>query len=230
MRKAIVMFIQSLVLSLIVTTAAISADVKIYWKIEVERKDYRGNAFREEIKILLNTKEAPKTTQHIIDRVKEGFFDSQRILSATRSPRPFLVNFGDRRSVLLPDSYFMDEYGVRPHKERNFSDFVAEFNKRSKAGEFKSADGKSIVGGTGARIPVETTSWKFIEGTVGLGHEHGYEGDNHVFIAMSECRFLDGQYTSFGKVIEGSKKLKDLFALLNSGDVLVKNEIIESAE
>ncbi len=59
-------------------------------KIEVEG---RGNLY-----ILLRTKEAPKTTAHIIALVKNGFYDGQRFHRVERDPKPFLVAIGDPAS------------------------------------------------------------------------------------------------------------------------------------
>jgi peptidyl-prolyl cis-trans isomerase B (cyclophilin B) len=57
----------------------------------------RGNIF-----ILLNTKEAPRTTTHIMRLAREGFYNGQRFYRVVRSPRPFLIQIGD------PDSRTKD--------------------------------------------------------------------------------------------------------------------------
>jgi cyclophilin family peptidyl-prolyl cis-trans isomerase len=50
----------------------------------------RGNVF-----VLLHTKEAPRTTSHIIRLVEQKFYDGQRFHRVAKSPRPFLVQVGD---------------------------------------------------------------------------------------------------------------------------------------
>jgi cyclophilin family peptidyl-prolyl cis-trans isomerase len=50
----------------------------------------RGNVF-----IKLFTKEAPKTTKHIVELVKKGFYDRQRFFRVVTSPRPYIVQMGD---------------------------------------------------------------------------------------------------------------------------------------
>lgn len=47
------------------------------------------------IDILLFTKDAPKTTAHVIGLVERGFYNSQRFHKVVKEPRPFLVQIGD---------------------------------------------------------------------------------------------------------------------------------------
>ncbi|MEZ0327344.1 MAG: peptidylprolyl isomerase [Fimbriimonas sp.] len=56
-------------------------------KMEVEG---RGNIF-----IRLNTREAPKTTAHILNLVRSGFYNGQRFHRVERTPKPYLVQTGD---------------------------------------------------------------------------------------------------------------------------------------
>lgn len=48
-----------------------------------------------QIDVLLYTKEAPKTTAHIIGLVERGFYNGQKFFRVVKDPRPFLVQFGD---------------------------------------------------------------------------------------------------------------------------------------
>ncbi|MCA1995799.1 MAG: peptidylprolyl isomerase [Armatimonadetes bacterium] len=57
----------------------------------------RGN-----VSILLHTKEAPKTTAHIIDLAKKGFYDGQRFFRVITTPRPYIVQFGDPNTKSKP--------------------------------------------------------------------------------------------------------------------------------
>jgi len=221
-----------LVFLVLVSQSAFTAETKTYWKIGFEIKDLYGKTVsREQLSILLETKKAPKTTQHIIGLVKSGFFDSQRILSATRMPKPFHFVFGDRRSTLLEDSFFQDQYGRRIDHFNSMSDVITKLDSLSKKGEFKDANGKDVSGNSGAKIPLELTSMKFDLGTVGLSHEpRDVNGDNLVFITLGRFPFLDDHYTAFGKVVAGSKDPKAVLDLINHGDMIIKNEIEEITE
>ncbi len=53
----------------------------------------RGNIF-----IHIFTKEAPKTSAHILDLAKSGFYDGQRFHKVVRTPRPFIAQVGDPAS------------------------------------------------------------------------------------------------------------------------------------
>lgn len=53
----------------------------------------RGNIF-----VHLYMKEAPKTTAHITDLAKNGFYDGQRFHKVVRTPRPFIAQVGDPAS------------------------------------------------------------------------------------------------------------------------------------
>lgn len=59
-------------------------------RMEVEG---RGNIY-----VLLRTKEAPKTTAHVLALVRSGFYDGQRFHRVDRNPKPFLVAIGDPAS------------------------------------------------------------------------------------------------------------------------------------
>ncbi|MBI5708646.1 MAG: peptidylprolyl isomerase [Armatimonadetes bacterium] len=50
---------------------------------------------RGTIMIRMQTKEAPKTTEHILSLARRGFYDGQRFHEAIRTPRPYLVRLGD---------------------------------------------------------------------------------------------------------------------------------------
>lgn len=48
-----------------------------------------------EVVIELFTKEAPRTTSHIISLAESGFYNNQKFFRVMKDPRPFLVLFGD---------------------------------------------------------------------------------------------------------------------------------------
>jgi cyclophilin family peptidyl-prolyl cis-trans isomerase len=53
---------------------------------------------RGDIYVKLFTKEAPKTTGHILKLVRDGFYDGQRFHRVETSPKPYLVQIGDPAS------------------------------------------------------------------------------------------------------------------------------------
>jgi peptidyl-prolyl cis-trans isomerase B (cyclophilin B) len=59
-------------------------------RVEVEGKG--------RISILLYTKEAPKTTAHIMRLARSGFYDGQRFHLVIKSPKPYRVQIGDPAS------------------------------------------------------------------------------------------------------------------------------------
>lgn len=52
--------------------------------------------------ILLYTREAPKTTAHIIGLVQSGFYSGQTFYKVVDKPRPFLIQTGDPASKTKP--------------------------------------------------------------------------------------------------------------------------------
>jgi len=145
----------------------------------------RGNIF-----IKLNTKRAPKTTKHIIDLVKKGFYDRQRFFRVVTSPRPYIVQVGDP------------------------------------ATKDKDLDDPSVgQGTTGSKVPYEDTKSHNDVGTVGLAHpdQEPDAGDCQFYINLAQNRFLDGSYTVFGTVIDGSMPI---VTKLQRGDRITKATIL----
>lgn len=139
-------------------------------KLNVERKG--------QIVIELFTKQAPKTTAHIIELVKQGYYDGQRFYRVITTPRPYLVQIGapDSRTKSMDDPTLQHE-------------------------------------GTGARIPYEETGFSNdAAGVVGLAANPGdrNSGDAQFYILLAPAPFLDGNYTVFGKVVEGMGVLKSI--------------------
>lgn len=61
------------------------------------------------------------------------------------------------------------------------------------------------TGGSGQKIPAEFSQEPHLRGTVSMaraGHDIN-SADSQFFICFANARFLDGQYTVWGKVIEG---------------------------
>ena len=60
------------------------------------------------------------------------------------------------------------------------------------------------TGGSGQNIPAEFNSLPHIRGTVSMARAQDPDSaDSQFFICFKESSFLDGQYTAWGKVIEG---------------------------
>ncbi len=60
------------------------------------------------------------------------------------------------------------------------------------------------TGGSGVKLPAEFSKQPFVRGTVGMARSQDpNSGDLQFFIVFAPARFLDGQYTVWGQVIEG---------------------------
>lgn len=91
-------------------------------------------ANRGDIYIRLFTKEAPKTTAHIIGLVEKGFYNGKNLPSVDRSPKPYIARVGPPNSTAAGDvripfedsGYGYDQVGMvglsaKP-KDRNSGD------------------------------------------------------------------------------------------------------------
>jgi peptidylprolyl isomerase len=60
------------------------------------------------------------------------------------------------------------------------------------------------TGGSGVKLPAEFSKEPFVRGTVGMARSADpNSGDSQFFIGFAPAPFLDGQYTVWGKVIQG---------------------------
>ena len=60
------------------------------------------------------------------------------------------------------------------------------------------------TGGSGTKLEAEFSREPFTRGTVGMARaQNPNSGDSQFFICFADARFLDGQYTVWGQVIEG---------------------------
>ncbi len=143
---------------------------------------------RGDILVVMHTKQAPKTTAHILDLVKTGFYDGQRFHKVERSPKPYLAEVGDPESRTSVDSPNIGS------------------------------------GGSGAHIAYEDSGFLNEEGAVGLAHIQSDRdsGDSQFYMLLAPARFLDGDYTVFGKVVSGM----DVLQKITKGDRIVSISII----
>ena len=66
-------------------------------------------------------------------------------------------------------------------------------------------------GGSGQNIPAEFTSEPFVRGVVGMARSQNPDsGDSQFFICLGDARFLDNQYTVWGRVIEGMEAVDQI--------------------
>jgi cyclophilin family peptidyl-prolyl cis-trans isomerase len=143
----------------------------------------RGNVF-----IRLYTKEAPKTSAHIVDLVRTGFYDNQRFHRVVKSPRPYLVQIGDPAT-----------------KTRDVED--------------------TGNGGSGSKVAYEDSGLSHEIGAVGLAAPKGEKdsGDSQFYIMLAPAKFLDGNYTVFGKVVAGM----DVVQKIERGDRVVSVTLVK---
>jgi cyclophilin family peptidyl-prolyl cis-trans isomerase len=67
------------------------------------------------------------------------------------------------------------------------------------------------TGGSGVKLPAEFSKEPFVRGTVGMARSQDPDsGDSQFFICFAPAPFLDGQYTVWGKVIEGMQYVDNI--------------------
>ncbi len=60
------------------------------------------------------------------------------------------------------------------------------------------------TGGSGVKLPAEFSSEPFVRGTVGMARAQSpNSADSQFFIVFDDAQFLNGQYTVWGKVVDG---------------------------
>ncbi len=67
------------------------------------------------------------------------------------------------------------------------------------------------TGGSGTKLPAEFSKEPFLRGTVGMARaQNPNSGDSQFFICFEPARFLDGQYTVWGRVVEGMEHVDQI--------------------
>jgi len=68
------------------------------------------------------------------------------------------------------------------------------------------------TGGSGSKVPLETTPYEHEEGSVGLARpaDNPNGGDSQIYFSLGRSKFLDGKYSIFGKVVSGIEVLRKL--------------------
>lgn len=122
-------------------------------------------ASRGTLYILLFTREAPKTTAHIIRLVEQGFYNDKVFESVDRVPKDYIAKVGPENSTPQAN----------------------------------------------VRIPYENSGVSYdAVGLVGLStkQKDRDSGDSQFHIMLAPAKFLDGNYTCFGRVVSGLEVLK----------------------
>jgi cyclophilin family peptidyl-prolyl cis-trans isomerase len=143
MRRAFLILSLALTLSVVWTALSFGqgrvrtiAPGEVGLRVEIEG---RGN-----VVILLHSKEAPRTTNHILKLVRSGFYDEQRVHRVEKSPKPFLVQLGDPASKSGNlDSEAMGKGGSGtkiPYEETNYSNLVGAVGLAANPGDRNSGD------------------------------------------------------------------------------------------
>jgi peptidylprolyl isomerase len=64
------------------------------------------------------------------------------------------------------------------------------------------------TGGSGQKLKAEFNGEPHVRGTVSMARaQHPDSGDSQFFICFDDARFLDGQYTAWGNVLEGMENV-----------------------
>jgi peptidylprolyl isomerase len=67
------------------------------------------------------------------------------------------------------------------------------------------------TGGSGQKLPAEFSSEPFDRGTVGMARARDpNSGDSQFFICFAPAKFLNGQYTVWGKVVQGMEHVDQI--------------------
>lgn len=85
-------------------------------------------------------------------------------------------------------------------------------------------------GGSGVKIPAEFSQENFERGTVGMARAMDVNSaDSQFFICFDDCSFLNGQYTVWGRVVQGMEHVDNIKRgdEMNNGHVENPDKIIK---
>ncbi len=94
------------------------------------------------------------------------------------------------------------------------------------------------TGGSGKKLKAEFNNTPHIRGTVSMARASDPDSaDSQFFICFDDATFLDGQYTAFGKVIEGmeyvdmiKKGNPQMNGMVTNPDIIVKMQVAADAK
>lgn len=146
---------------------------------------------------------APKAGETVVKIVVEGRGDIYVRLHVKEAPKT------TSHILKLVRDGFYD--GQRFHKvERSPRPYLVE------AGDPQSRDGVDTPnighGSTGVRVAYEESGFLNEEGAVGLAHnvDDRDSGDCQFYMLLTAAKWLDGDYTVFGKVVSGMEVLRKI--------------------
>lgn len=123
--------------------------------------------------------------------------------------------------IKLVKSGFYDglRFHIATHSPRPYTIQVGD--PASRSGDINSAGS----GGSGTTVPYEETGMPNVAGAVGLSAAPGDKnsGDSQFYVLLGPARFLDGNYTVFGKVVDGM----DVCNKVEKGDRIDHVTIVE---
>ncbi|HSK41845.1 MAG TPA: peptidylprolyl isomerase [Arenibaculum sp.] len=85
------------------------------------------------------------------------------------------------------------------------------------------------TGGSGQKLPAEFSNEKHVRGTVSMARAaNPNSGDSQFFIVFAPAPHLDGQYTAWGKVVEGMEHVDQIKkgSSMNNGSVSDPDKIV----
>ncbi len=94
------------------------------------------------------------------------------------------------------------------------------------------------TGGSGTKLKAEFNATPHVRGTVSMARaQDPNSADSQFFICFDDARFLDGQYTVFGKVVEGMEYVdmikkgdERMNGTVSNPDIIVKMQVAADAE
>lgn len=132
---------------------------------------------RGELTIELYAKDAPKTTAHFLDLVKQKFYDG---ILFHRYVDSFVVQGGDPKSKEVDGKLIADISAEQAGQQYGLG-----------------------MGGSGKTVPLEAKR-PHERGTLGLARSQDpNSGDSQFFFNLKDNHQLDSGYCSFGKVVKG---------------------------
>ncbi|MBS1716502.1 MAG: peptidylprolyl isomerase [Armatimonadetes bacterium] len=118
---------------------------------------------------------SPLTTAHILDLVRRGFYNGQRV----HRVEWWVTQFG------APASKYEDLDVKGPDGKMMLNEKIGD-------------------GGSGKSVPFERSEVEFVRGVVGIASEGLQKGgDSQIFILRQDARRLDFSYAALGKVVSG---------------------------
>ena len=116
--------------------------------------------------------------------------------------------------------------------DANVADTIANFEQKANSGYFNGLKFHRVedwviqggdptgTGSGGNKMPAEYNNLPFNAGALGVarGPDKSRNSDCQYFIVKRDSRFLDGEYTNFGQVIEGI----DVVRTIAQGDPMTK--------